>query len=59
MKKETKRGVSEESKHFSNRKIEFIIDEWRYTYSDETRYNENIIENYRWTIYVTHALHIN
>lgn len=47
MKKETKRGVSEESKHFSNRKIEFIIDEWRYKYSDETRYNENIIENYR------------
>lgn len=23
------------------------------------RYNENIIENYYWTMYVTHALHIN
>lgn len=23
-------------KHFSNHKIEFIIDEWKYKYSDET-----------------------
>lgn len=43
-------------KHFSNHKIEFIIDEWN---TAMKRYNENIIENYYWTMYVTHALHIN
>lgn len=57
-KKETKQGVSEEL-NISRITISNLLLTNGSISTAMKRYNENIIENYYWTMYVTHALHIN